>query len=546
MRVAGPPSSRRPRRAANDGARRPLGSLSGQRGEPCSTNARPPSSEPSCRSTSTTAQPVGSTHIADAPGCAGLARPRSATRWPCSSRRATSLQPHTSAGRVPTDKGYRVLRRPRSPSPGGSTTSRTRQVGSSSTPPTARSRRCCTTPPTCSPQLTSTPPSWSAPTPERGHGALGAARRALGPARSWSSPCSPTAPSRTPRSSAIPTPPTWRSPARPRRRHAHGVGLTLAALDEVRLPSRRGGDDPCDRARSSGACRRCAAGRPTRRAPVFVGGTASDGSAFDAVDTVRDGPADLEQQYVVVSLLRDVLDRGLTVAIGTEHGVEPLAACSVVVAPVDGRRRAGRHGRRARPDADELPAGAGHRRGGQRPPRPPTGTGGRRAGCMADDYYELLGVAPERHRRRDQEGLPAPGPRAAPRRQPGDPARRGAVQAGGPGLRGAQRSRDHGRATTASARPGVGGAGGGGPNFGDMFGGGGLGDLFDAFFGGEGNPFGGGGAGPAGRRVARTSRSSPTSPSSRRVRRHRAGHRAHRGALRRLRRLRRRRRAPSR
>ena len=43
---------------------------------------------------------------------------------------------------------------------------------------------------------------------------------------------------------------------------------------------------------------------------------------------------------------------------------------------------------------------------------------------------------------------------------------------------------------------GVGGAGG--PNVGDMFGGGGLGDLFDAFFGG-GSPFGGnGGRGPAG------------------------------------------------
>jgi len=46
----------------------------------------------------------------------------------------------------------------------------------------------------------------------------------------------------------------------------------------------------------------------------------------------------LEQQYVVVTLLRDVLDRGLSVAIGTEHGLEPLAECSVVVAPyvVDG------------------------------------------------------------------------------------------------------------------------------------------------------------------------------------------------------------------
>jgi heat-inducible transcriptional repressor len=56
--------------------------------------------------------------------------------------------------------------------------------------------------------------------------------------------------------------------------------------------------------------------------------------AFDAVDTVRQVLHTLEQQYVMVSLVRDVLDRGLSVAIGAEHGVEPLAACSVVVAPV--------------------------------------------------------------------------------------------------------------------------------------------------------------------------------------------------------------------
>jgi len=43
----------------------------------------------------------------------------------------------------------------------------------------------------------------------------------------------------------------------------------------------------------------------------------------------------LEQQYVVVTLLRDVLDRGLSVAIGTEVGHESLNECSVVVAPYE-------------------------------------------------------------------------------------------------------------------------------------------------------------------------------------------------------------------
>jgi heat-inducible transcriptional repressor len=68
-------------------------------------------------------------------------------------------------------------------------------------------------------------------------------------------------------------------------------------------------------------------------ADVFVGGASRMAVAFDAVDIVRKVLLTLEQQYVVVGLVRDVLDRGLSVAIGTEHGVEPLAACSVVVAP---------------------------------------------------------------------------------------------------------------------------------------------------------------------------------------------------------------------
>ena len=71
---------------------------------------------------------------------------------------------------------------------------------------------------------------------------------------------------------------------------------------------------------------------------MFVGGTSRMASAFDAVDPVREILRILEQQFVVVSLLRDVLDRGLHVAIGTETGIEPLAECSVVVSPyaVDG------------------------------------------------------------------------------------------------------------------------------------------------------------------------------------------------------------------
>ncbi|MGH9281895.1 MAG: heat-inducible transcriptional repressor HrcA [Acidimicrobiales bacterium] len=66
---------------------------------------------------------------------------------------------------------------------------------------------------------------------------------------------------------------------------------------------------------------------------VFMGGVARMAGAFDAVETVRAVLGTLEQQYVVVTLLRDVLDRGLSVAIGSEHGLEPLATCAVVVSP---------------------------------------------------------------------------------------------------------------------------------------------------------------------------------------------------------------------
>ncbi len=74
-----------------------------------------------------------------------------------------------------------------------------------------------------------------------------------------------------------------------------------------------------------------AAGEPDH---VFVGGSSRMASAFDAVETVRSVLSILEQQLVVVELIEDILDRGLSVAIGAEHGFEPLSACALVLAPV--------------------------------------------------------------------------------------------------------------------------------------------------------------------------------------------------------------------
>jgi len=66
---------------------------------------------------------------------------------------------------------------------------------------------------------------------------------------------------------------------------------------------------------------------------LFVDGTARMASDFEAIDTVREVLAILEQQLVVVTLVQDVLGRGRQVAIGTETGMDPLAECALVVAP---------------------------------------------------------------------------------------------------------------------------------------------------------------------------------------------------------------------
>jgi heat-inducible transcriptional repressor len=108
----------------------------------------------------------------------------------------------------------------------------------------------------------------------------------------------------------------------------HGSGRVLAALSD--MPT--SGDAATD-----AIAHACVAAlvRTSRRQPdqAFVGGTSHMAQAFDAVDVVRNVLQALEHQHVVVGLLRDVLSRGLSVAIGAEHGVEPLSACAVIVKP---------------------------------------------------------------------------------------------------------------------------------------------------------------------------------------------------------------------
>ncbi len=68
-------------------------------------------------------------------------------------------------------------------------------------------------------------------------------------------------------------------------------------------------------------------------AQVYVDGASSLADSFDAKETIRSVLTVLEKQFVVVSLLKELVDGGMNVAIGSETGVATLAECSLVVAP---------------------------------------------------------------------------------------------------------------------------------------------------------------------------------------------------------------------
>ena len=75
--------------------------------------------------------------------------------------------------------------------------------------------------------------------------------------------------------------------------------------------------------------------------PVYVGGAsrlAAEQSAFSTNERAARLLEMLEHQVVVVSLIRELIDNGLTVSIGSENSLDDLSDCSIVLAPyeVDG------------------------------------------------------------------------------------------------------------------------------------------------------------------------------------------------------------------
>ena len=113
----------------------------------------------------------------------------------------------------------------------------------------------------------------------------------------------------------------------------------FADLPVPRLTGDSASDELARQARDA-LVARFAEGRPTE--PVYVGGAsriAAELDAFTASATVGRLLEVLEHQYVVVTLVRDLIDQDVTVRIGSENRLEDLRECSVVLArfEIEGR-----------------------------------------------------------------------------------------------------------------------------------------------------------------------------------------------------------------
>jgi len=270
-----------------------------------------------------TAQPVGSSHIAEAPAI-NVSSATVRNEMAHLEHDGYLVQPHTSAGRIPTDKGYRYFV-DHLTKPGRLDTATTRQVGEFFSTAHGRLEEMLHQTSNLLAMLTNN------------------AGVVVGP-----------------RAEAVPV------------RQVQFVALTDSAatvvvvfangtVENVSIELAEGDDDlklSAAGAHLSAALdgsvlgaaevtatgdavvdRLCARALDVLRATaspdqVFTGGAAAVANAFDAVEIVRSVLATLEQQFVVVTLVSDIVNRGMSVAIGVEHGVEPLSACSVVVAPV--------------------------------------------------------------------------------------------------------------------------------------------------------------------------------------------------------------------
>ena len=279
-----------------------------------------------------TAQPVGSGHVARAAGVDGVVGD-GPQRDGGPRARGLPAQPHTAPG------GSRPRRATGSssthldaPAPLGALDSASRCESFFARAHGELEQMLHETTPPARPTSTALRRGRRRPAHDRGHGPLGAARRP-----------------RRPRSALLVVvlsngavekrtlelgEPTSSDERRrrgrgPPRRRTSSVGRSAPPAP----PCRHRATPSTDRLVRAGAAPPSAADAERRRRPGLRRWRRPDGDAFDAVETVRQVLELLEQQYVVVSAAPRRARPRATVAIGTETGLEPLAECSVVVAP---------------------------------------------------------------------------------------------------------------------------------------------------------------------------------------------------------------------
>jgi heat-inducible transcriptional repressor len=276
-----------------------------------------------------TAQPVGSAHVTRVPDV-GVSAATIRNEMVALEHEGFLTQPHTSAGRIPTDKGYRYFVDQLS-GPGPLDPARQQQVRKFFARAHGELEQMLHDTSKLLSHLTDYAAVVVSPGPEaaviRSVQLVGLAQRAAllvvvlsnGAVEKRSLEVDEsTGPERLASASA--------------HLSAHLVAKTLG---EVERPVATG-DQATDAVVDSSVSALTSPDHSEEPEHMFVGGASRMATAFEAVETVRGVLGILEQQYVVVSMLRDVLDRGLSVAIGTEHGVVPLAECAVVVAPYGG------------------------------------------------------------------------------------------------------------------------------------------------------------------------------------------------------------------
>ena len=269
-----------------------------------------------------TAQPVGSSRVARSPAIdASPATVRS--EMAALSEQQYLIQPHTSAGRVPTAKGYRFFVdqwRGRSPAPTLDPADR-RQVNDFFSIPHGGFESILSDTTGLLSDLTDWTAVVVAPSPAAATvRSAQLVELAVGTVMVVAVMSNGAIEKRT---IDVPGDTAPQVVADASQRLARRVvGRTLAEVEDC--------DEPDDKLLSAAI----AALREARaHHEVFVGGTSKLAAAFDAVEQLSEVLGLLEKQLVVVTLMRRVIDRGLRVAIGEETGVPSLADCSLVLAP---------------------------------------------------------------------------------------------------------------------------------------------------------------------------------------------------------------------